>query len=158
MPYVFPQECGGRADVHWLALTPACTDCCPQQQQQQEEEEGAPAVLLIAALPANSSSSTLQMNISRYSWQALHAAKHQHELLPDPQGLHLHLDCAHMGVGGDDSWSPSVHEQYLLPPGRYRLGLVMQAVGQGVEGVGLYAAAQQLQADKGSSSGRGKGS
>jgi beta-galactosidase len=50
-----------------------------------------------------------------------------------------------MGVGGDDSWSPSVHDQYLLPPGTYQLGLVMRAVGQGVEGVGLYAAAQQLQ-------------
>jgi hypothetical protein len=33
------------------------------------------------------------------------------------------VDAAHMGVGGDDSWSPSVHEEYLVPPAVYRLSL-----------------------------------
>jgi beta-galactosidase len=28
-----------------------------------------------------------------------------------------------MGLGGDDSWSPCVHEQYLLPPTRYAFSL-----------------------------------
>jgi beta-galactosidase len=141
VPYVFPQECGGRADVRWLYLTP--------QQQQQQQQQG----LLIAATAStpssdtsssSSSSSTLQMNLSPYSWQALTAAKHQHELTPDPLGWHLRLDAAHMGVGGDDSWSPSVHDEYLLPPGRYQLGVVMRAVGGGERGAGLFAAAKQL--------------
>jgi beta-galactosidase len=35
----------------------------------------------------------------------------------------VHLDHRHMGLGGDDSWSPCVHEQYLLPPTRYAFSL-----------------------------------
>jgi hypothetical protein len=51
----------------------------------------------------------------------------------DPAGRYLHVNPAHMGVGGDDSWSPTVHDDYLLPPKKYCLG------------VELYAAAKQLQ-------------
>ena len=36
-------------------------------------------------------------------------AKHDYELVPDAY-THLHLDHRHMGVGGDDSWSPSLHK------------------------------------------------
>jgi hypothetical protein len=88
------------------------------------------------------------MNISPYSWQGLAAARHQHELNPDAAGWHMHLDAAHMGVGGDDSWSPTVHDEYLLPPGKYEVGVVLRAVqGEGLqEGPGLFVAAQQLQA------------
>jgi len=128
--------------VHWLHLNPT------KPQQQQQQESSAAAGLLIAA--RNPSSNTLQMNLSPYSWQTLAAAKHQHELNRDPQGWHLHLDAAHMGVGGDDSWSPTVHGEYLLPPGKYQLGVVMKVVDrQGdVEGpnLGLYTAAKALAA------------
>jgi hypothetical protein len=37
--------------------------------------------------------------------------------------LQEHLDHRHMGLGGDDSWSPCVPEQYLLPPMRYAFSL-----------------------------------
>jgi beta-galactosidase len=37
------------------------------------------------------------------------AAKHDYELRAD-SFTHLHLDSEHMGVGGDDSWSPSCHQ------------------------------------------------
>jgi beta-galactosidase len=37
--------------------------------------------------------------------------------------LQVHLDHRHMGLGGDDSWSPCVHEQYLLPPTRYAFSM-----------------------------------
>ena len=37
--------------------------------------------------------------------------------------MHVHLDVAHMGVGGDDSWSPSVHLPYLVPPQLYTFTL-----------------------------------
>lgn len=55
------------------------------------------------------------------------------------------MDSAPMGVGGDDSWSPTVHDEYLLPPGKYQLGVAMTAVGAGVDGMRLYAAAKQVQ-------------
>ena len=56
----------------------------------------------------------------RYSMAALAAAKHEHELEPDERH-HVHLDAAHMGLGGDDSWSPSVLEVSCAPmaPGRF---------------------------------------
>ena len=59
-------------------------------------------------------------------------------------GWHLHLDAAHMGVGGDDRWSPSVHDEYLLAAGKYHLGLMMRAVGVRERGPGLFGAAKQL--------------
>jgi beta-galactosidase len=37
--------------------------------------------------------------------------------------LQVHLDHRRMGLGGDDSWSPCVHEQYLPPPTRYAFSL-----------------------------------
>ncbi|CNK24568.1 beta-galactosidase [Yersinia intermedia] len=51
--------------------------------------------------------------ISRYSTQQLMTTSHQHLLKPD-QGTWLNIDGFHMGVGGDDSWSPSVHADHLL--------------------------------------------
>ena len=47
--------------------------------------------------------------LSRYSIASLMSAKHDYELREDAF-THLHLDAAHMGVGGDDSWSPSCHQ------------------------------------------------
>ncbi len=47
--------------------------------------------------------------ICRYSIATLMAAKHDYELRADGF-THLHLDHRHMGVGGDDSWSPSLHK------------------------------------------------
>lgn len=79
--------------------------------------------------------------MSRYSWQALQAAGHQQELVPDPQLLHVHLDVAHMGVGGDDSWSPSVHEAYMVPPGHYSCQLAVAPLWAGAD---VVAAAAQL--------------
>ncbi|WP_167593136.1 hypothetical protein, partial [Citrobacter braakii] len=34
------------------------------------------------------------------------------------------IDGFHMGVGGDDSWSPSVSPEFLLSAGRYHYQLV----------------------------------
>ncbi len=39
----------------------------------------------------------------------LSLARHDHELQADSMN-HVYLDHRHMGLGGDDSWSPSVHE------------------------------------------------
>ncbi len=57
-------------------------------------------------------------SVSRYSQENLTTARHTHELVAD-ECLYLRIDGFHMGVGGDDSWSPSVHPEYLLQPGHY---------------------------------------
>lgn len=45
--------------------------------------------------------------LRRYSLEALRSARHEYELTP-AGAVHVFLDHRHMGVGGDDSWSPSV--------------------------------------------------
>jgi hypothetical protein len=83
VPYVFPGECGGRADVRWLAL-------------------GGRVV-------AASLGGPVQANVSRFPLAVFSGAGHDEELVADGS-VHVHLDAAHMGVGGDDSWSPAVWE------------------------------------------------
>jgi beta-galactosidase len=103
VPYIVPGECGGRADVDWLALP--VTDS--------------------TSLVAAAVSEPLQMNVSRFSLESLAAAKHDFEMQQDAR-VHVHLDHRHMGVGGDDSWSPSVLEEYTVPPAKYAFKVLLQ--------------------------------
>lgn len=61
-------------------------------------------------------------SLSRYSQQQLISATHRH-LLNKEAGTWLVIDGFHMGIGGDDSWSPSVAEPFILtaPHFHYRL-------------------------------------
>jgi beta-galactosidase len=113
-------ECGGRSGVRWLALT-----------------GGASGGVLAAATAA-----PVQATVSRFPLASLAAASHDHELTPDG-ATHVTLDAAHMGVGGDDSWSPSVWERYAVPPAAYTLGLVLAPVAPG-EDAGAAAAKRWL--------------
>lgn len=67
--------------------------------------------------------------ISRYSTQQLMTTSHQHLLKPEP-GTWLNIDGFHMGVGGDDSWSPSVHTDHLLTNEIYQYQVRWQYKGQ----------------------------
>lgn len=98
VPYMFPSESGGRCDCRWVAL---------------QGSTGA----LVAVAGGGSPSSLCQFSASYFSIAAFEKAKHDHEMVADDH-VHLCLDTAHMGVGGDDSWSPSVHPPYLVPPGK----------------------------------------
>jgi beta-galactosidase len=40
----------------------------------------------------------------------------------------VNIDCAQMGVGGDNSWGLPVLEQYQLKPGKYNYGFILQSV------------------------------
>ncbi|GFR49336.1 hypothetical protein Agub_g11298 [Astrephomene gubernaculifera] len=129
-PYIFPQESGGREDVRWLALLPE-----PTAAEGGAEGAVAPGLMAVAASalgphecsprPA-SSPPLLHISVSKQALEAVHAARHDHEIQPDPQcRTFFHLDHRHMGVGGDDSWSPSVHAEYLVPPGVYEWGMTL---------------------------------
>jgi beta-galactosidase len=63
---------------------------------------------------------------SPYSQNQLAAAKHTNELVVDDV-VHVHIDHQHMGVGGDDSWSPSTHKEYLLEQKRYNYSFILSA-------------------------------
>ncbi|CAO1943068.1 unnamed protein product [Urochloa humidicola] len=98
VPYIVPGECGGRADVRWVAL------------------RNADGLGLYASV--HGESPPMQMSASYYGTAELDRATHVHKLVKGDD-IEVHLDHRHMGLGGDDSWTPCVHEQYLLPPTRY---------------------------------------
>ena len=63
--------------------------------------------------------------VSRYSQAQLRETSHHH-LLKEEAGCWLHLDGFHMGVGGDDSWSPSVSPEFILQQKRVRYAFSWQ--------------------------------
>ena len=60
----------------------------------------------------------LCFSVSPYGQEQLTAAKHTYELEAQPQ-VYVYVDGYHMGVGGDDSWSPSVKPRYRLEEKHY---------------------------------------
>ena len=70
-------------------------------------------------------SGSFLISASRFSQQQLAAARHQSDLVAE-EGLWVCLDGAHMGVGGDDSWSQSVRPEYQLLERRYRWGCTLR--------------------------------
>lgn len=95
VPYIVPGECSGRADVRWVAF-------------QNMKGFGLFASTYGTSPP-------MQMSASFYGTAELDKATHNQDLVKGDD-IEVHLDHKHMGVGGDDSWSPSVHDQYLVPP------------------------------------------
>ncbi|MCU5771190.1 beta-galactosidase [Erwiniaceae bacterium BAC15a-03b] len=63
-------------------------------------------------------SGDFHFSLSRYSMEQLRDTSHRH-LLREEAGCWLTLDGFHMGVGGDDSWSPSVNADFLLSERQY---------------------------------------
>ena len=64
-------------------------------------------------------SGQFHFTVSKYSQRQLAETSHRHLLQPE-QGCWINLDGWHMGIGGDDSWSPSVSPQYLLSECHYQ--------------------------------------
>jgi beta-galactosidase len=62
---------------------------------------------------------------SKYSQNQLAIAKHTNELAAKDV-VHVFIDHLHMGVGGDDSWSPSTHKEYLLENKQYSYSFVFK--------------------------------
>ncbi|XP_051228311.1 uncharacterized protein [Lolium perenne] len=108
VPYIVPGECGGRADVRWMAL------------------RNAGGYGIFASMHSEESP-LMQVSASYYGATELNRATHNHKLVKGDD-IEVHLDHRHMGVGGDDSWTPCVHEQYLLPPVSYAFSVRLRPV------------------------------
>ena len=65
-------------------------------------------------------------SVSRYSQCNLAEADHINDL-HDSGKLYIRIDSEHMGVGGDDSWSRSVHDEYLLRKKHYHYQITLAA-------------------------------
>lgn len=101
--YTMPQENGNKSDVRWFKIS--------SSQKVQ---------LLIAA-----EEGLLNFNIQDYSDQALNLSKTTHALSRGAKTW-LHIDYQQMGLGGDDSWSPRVHKEFLLRNKIYQYTYTLQ--------------------------------
>ncbi|MGO2507433.1 MAG: beta-galactosidase [Vibrio hibernica] len=64
-------------------------------------------------------------SVSQFSQQQVTEAKHTNELVPEDR-IYVRLDHQHMGVGGDDSWSPSVHPEFQLTEKQYMYSMILK--------------------------------
>ncbi|KZV17252.1 beta-galactosidase [Dorcoceras hygrometricum] len=117
VPYIAPGECSGRADVRWVTF-------------QNKDGHGIYASIYGGAPP-------MQMNASYYGTAELERATHNEELVKG-DNIEVHLDHKHMGIGGDDSWSPCVHEKYLVPTTDYSFKIRFSPVYASTSGHSIY--------------------
>lgn len=99
-PFVMPQENGNKCDVYWLSLS------------------GFNRGLKIV------SDSVASINVQDYSQQALNDMKTTHELVRGNM-TYLNIDDKQMGLGGDDSWTPRVHPEFLLTDKEYSFSFTL---------------------------------
>ena len=103
-PYIFPQECGLRSDVRWLALVDHAGIGLLAQGQP---------LLHASALPVRLEDLRDTGNLAD---------------LRRRDETSLHLDGYHMGLGGDTGWTRNVHPEFRLLPGTYRMGLRLRVL------------------------------
>ncbi|NCG09024.1 MAG: beta-galactosidase, partial [Verrucomicrobia bacterium] len=94
--YSKPQENGNKVEVRWIEITDAQGTGLRFTSKQG---------LSANALPF----SACEMSGHAYSWQ-----------LPEPTAVHLNIDHAQMGVGGDNSWGDIALPEYQLREKTYR--------------------------------------
>jgi beta-galactosidase len=102
--YSKPQENGNKVDVRWMKVTNA---------GGQGLKISSDAVLSCNALPFSKEA----MRNKAYSWQ-----------LPPAGPVHLNIDHAQMGVGGDNSWGRICHPEYRLQAKTYRYSYLVTPV------------------------------
>ena len=94
-PYIMPQENGNKTDVRWAAVT-----------------DSVGFGLLVMGSPV------LNFSVHDYTDADLLNAKTTQNLPRDLVSV-LNFDYKMMGLGGDDSWTPRTHAEYLLTSKEY---------------------------------------
>ncbi|KAI8577790.1 hypothetical protein K450DRAFT_301609 [Umbelopsis ramanniana AG] len=105
VPYVRPQSYGNREDVRWIQVTNSASGIRATATQ----------------------STTFSASVQPYSQENLTSAQHLDELKVD-DCVHLYIDAAHSGVGGDDTWNRRIHKQYLVEGSTYGLHFKLSKV------------------------------
>jgi len=100
-PYIMPQENGNRTDTRWLKVF-------------SEKDE-----ISILGSPL------FNFTIHDYSPTELFDSKNT-TILKKGNKTWLNIDLKQMGLGGDDSWTPRVHNEYLLKEKSYQFSFVIQ--------------------------------
>ncbi len=97
-PYIMAQENGNKADVRWAALT-----------------DSLGFGMMVMGAPA------FNFSVRDYTEEDLLKAKTTQQLARGMTTT-LNLDYQLMGLGGDDSWTPRTHPEYLLAEKEYSYG------------------------------------
>ena len=108
-PYLFPQECGLRTDIRWLAVTDASGAGLFAQGLPLLHGSALPVRLEDLRDTANCADLRLRDETT------------------------VHLDGFHMGLGGDTGWTRNVHPEFRLPPGEYRFRLRLRPLAAGAD-------------------------
>jgi beta-galactosidase len=103
-PYLMPQENGSRTGVRWAALT-----------------DGAGRGLRLEGRPV------FELTARPWTSEALAAARHPADLVPDPERVWVNADLAHNGIGSA-SCGPGVLAQYRLPAGPATFALRLRSL------------------------------
>jgi beta-galactosidase len=104
VPYIWPQESGGRAEVRWLELVDATGS----------------GLRIVLDRPR-------QASVLPYRSSDLAAADHHEDLAPLDRAV-VHLDAAHRGVG-TASCGPDTLPAYRIAPGSHRWAWSLEPIG-----------------------------
>lgn len=101
--YAYPEEYGNRIDTRWFSIY-----------------NSSKLGILVKA------DDLLSFSVIPFSTKNLQDANHTNELI-DRDVLTVNVDLKQMGVGGDDTWSPSAepHKEFLIQPGVYQYSFYM---------------------------------
>jgi len=102
-PYIMPQENGNKTDVRWLQV---------KSPESSLKIVGDPYI---------------NFTIHDYSPESLNRSKTTHDLFRGDK-TYLNIDYRQMGLGGDDSWSPRVHKEFLLNKKIYKYTFCLEAI------------------------------
>ena len=157
-PYIRPGECGAKSDVRWLELIR------PRQPSEPSRPSEAAVVFTVprneAGVGGEGAKSSSNDDTDTFAFSALpclaedlSGVAHAEQLSPPRPEAPLtavSLDHLLMGVGGDDSWSSSVHEEFLVRPGRFRFAFSVapfwrEVCDDGDDGVGNSADRQAIE-------------
>ena len=102
--YIKPQENGNKTDVRWATLT-------------NDNRVGF----------LTNTQEKINVSAHHYSLENLTNAKHTYEV-KDSGNITFNIDYKQMGVGGDDSWSPRIHQEFLLKDKYYRYSFTIRPI------------------------------
>ncbi|GIO43367.1 glycoside hydrolase family 2 TIM barrel-domain containing protein [Paenibacillus apis] len=102
VPYILPVECGGKEDVRYLYVSAL---------------DGRKVKLAAAG--------HFHFDIHRHSVDQIDSASYAEELgLSDR--VYLNLDHKHAGLGGDNGWTKTIHDEYKIKRGIYTYSMTLE--------------------------------
>jgi beta-galactosidase len=125
-PYVYPQECGRRADPRWITFYESSSSrrlmVIPNADHVADSDEDS----------ESSEPRGWGFNASYFSMDEYADRLHDYELMPSSDHrVYVHVDSKMMGVGGYDSWTPNVDPDYLIQGRSITTSIILKLLDHG---------------------------